>query len=90
MSISNEHAELTDIKGLIEGAAPPAQTDNQNQKIKAIHAEVDHAKIALEDTAMELQERGEIMDDLQRKTGQSLSSSCSLSPVSSDQVMRWS
>jgi hypothetical protein len=58
--------------------APPGQIPVQEQeqeqgeqakKIQAIHDEVKTAKDAMEITAMKLQERGELMDDLQHKTG---------------------
>ena len=63
------------IKGLIEGAAQPGQTpespelDGQQKKMKDIRDEVDQTRIAIEDTVMKLQQRGEIMEDLQGKTG---------------------
>jgi hypothetical protein len=65
------------IKGLMDGAAQPGQIpaspetkpDKQQQKIQDIHNEVDHAKREMEITFMKLQERGELMDDLQGKTG---------------------
>jgi hypothetical protein len=62
--------------------APPGQIPVQEQeqeqeqeqgeqakKIQAIHDEIKNAKDAMEITAMKLQERGELMDDLQHKTG---------------------
>jgi hypothetical protein len=61
----------------MDGAAQPGkipsspEPDKQQQKIQDIHNEVDHAKKEMEITFMKLQERGELMDDLQGKTGQS-------------------
>lgn len=59
----------------MEGAAQPGQTpespelDEQQKKMKDIRDEVDQTRIAIEDTVMKLQQRGEIMEDLQGKTG---------------------
>jgi len=61
--------------GLMEGAAQPGQTpaspelDKQQKKMKDIRDEVDQTRIAIEDTVMKLQQRGEIMENLQGKTG---------------------
>ena len=58
----------------MDGAAHPGQSlpeDKQQTKIKEIHAEVIDARIAIQDTLTKLQERGELMDELQGKTGMS-------------------
>jgi hypothetical protein len=60
------------IQGLMEGAAEPGQTqaeDKQSQKMKEIQVEVDLAKVAMEDTVMKIQERGQKLDHLQDQTG---------------------
>jgi len=63
------------IKGLMEGAAEPGQTqtqDKQGKKMKEIQAEVDLARVAMEDTVMKIQERGQKLDHLQDQTGESI------------------
>jgi len=58
----------------MDGAAQPGQSlpeDKQQTKIKDIQAEVIDARIAIQDTLTKLQERGELMDELQGKTGMS-------------------
>jgi hypothetical protein len=60
------------IQGLMEGAAEPGQTqseDKQSKKMKEIQVEVDLAKVAMEDTVMKIQERGQKLDHLQDQTG---------------------
>ena len=63
------------IARLMEGAAQPGQTpaspehDGPQKKMKDIRDEVDQTRIAIEETVMKLQQRGEIMEDLQGKTG---------------------
>jgi len=57
----------------MEGAAEPGQThqpeDKQGKKMKEIQAEVDLARVAMEDTVMKIQERGQKLDHLQDQTG---------------------
>ena len=70
LSMMGVEGEL--IKGLMEGAAEPGQSqpeDKQGKKMKEIQAEVDLARVAMEDTVMKIQERGQKLDHLQDQTG---------------------
>jgi hypothetical protein len=61
------------IKGLMEGAAEPGQTqpeDKQGKKMKEIQVEVDLATTAMKDTVLKIQERGQVLDHLQERSGE--------------------
>jgi hypothetical protein len=61
------------IKGLMEGAAEPGQAqpeDKQGKKMKEIQAEVDLATGAMKDTVLKIQERGQVLDHLQERSGE--------------------
>jgi hypothetical protein len=62
----------------MDGAAQPdqhdpQQEDRQGKTIKEIQVEVDIVKNAMEDNILKITQRGETLDDLQHKTGMSLS-----------------
>jgi hypothetical protein len=61
------------IKGLMEGAAEPGQAqqpDKQGKKMKEIQVEVDLATDAMKDTVLKIQERGQVLDHLQERSGE--------------------
>jgi len=63
------------IKGLMEGAAEPGQSqpqDQQGKKMKEIQAEIDLATDAMNETVLKITERGQKLDHLQEQTGEYL------------------
>jgi hypothetical protein len=59
----------------MEGAAEPGQTqsqpeDKQGKKMKEIQVEVDLATDAMKDTVLKIQERGQVLDHLQERSGE--------------------
>jgi hypothetical protein len=61
------------IRGLMEGAAEPGQAqpeDKQGKKMKEIQVEVDLATDAMKDTVLKIQERGQVLDHLQERSGE--------------------
>lgn len=62
--------------GLLPNAARPGSSastgpDKQQGKIAAIRSELESTKHHIDQTVLKIQERGELMQDLQNKTGQS-------------------
>jgi hypothetical protein len=61
------------IRGLMEGAAEPGQAqleDKQGKKMKEIQVKVDLATTAMKDTVLKIQERGQVLDHLQERSGE--------------------
>jgi hypothetical protein len=57
----------------MEGAAEPGQAqpeDKQGKKMKEIQVEVDLATTAMKDTVLKIQERGQVLDHLQERSGE--------------------